>query len=365
MTKRVGIDARLFSQTGVGIYIKNLLHYLEKVAPKNIEFFIYLRSIDLNKIEFKKTNFKKRPADYSWHSLNEQYGFLQTLNRDRLDLMHFTYFSYPYFYRKPFIMTIHDLTPLLYKTGRASTKNILLYNIKYQAYKLLTRRALRFAKKIITPTTAVKSEIVKFFGPHLAEKIIVTYEGVNYELAGAVGASQLKKNYKKPFFLYVGNFYPHKNVEKLINAFSSIDKKFNLVLVGPDDFFSKRITKLIEKLQLTDRVCLFKGANIGQLVFFYQNASALINPSISEGFGLPLIEAAYFKLPIIASDISVYREILGDNYVSFDPDNQLDIAEKINSLIENKRRFDYDAILNRFSFKKMAEETLDIYKLYV
>src|SRR3989344_8561226 len=127
----IGIDARLYGQTGVGVYLKNLLYYLEKNAADKLLFYIYLLPQDYAVVNFNSINFKKRLVHSSWHSFSEQIEFPGILLKDNLDLMHFTYFSYPVFYRRKFVATVHDLTPLLFKTGKASTKNSLIYGIKH------------------------------------------------------------------------------------------------------------------------------------------------------------------------------------------------------------------------------------------
>ena len=98
------------------------------------------------------------------------------------------------------------------------------------------------------------------------------------------------------------------------------------------------------------------------LVYFYKNALALVHPSLSEGFGLPLIEAAYFNCPIIASDINVFKELLGNNYLSFNPNDVNDITSKIKIFIEKKPSFDYRNIIKKYSFEKMTNEIVKIYK---
>ena len=135
--KKIGIDARLYFQTGVGTYLQNLLFYLDKKDPKKEIYYIYLRRQDATKVRFKSKNIIKRIADQKWHSFSEQISFLALLIKDNLDLMHFTYFSYPIFYWKKFIATVHDTTPLLFKTGKASTKNQFIYQIKHFIYKLV------------------------------------------------------------------------------------------------------------------------------------------------------------------------------------------------------------------------------------
>lgn len=86
---------------------------------------------------------------------------------------------------------------------------------------------------------------------------------------------------------------------------------------------------------------------------------------MSEGFGLPLIEAAYFNCSVIASDIPVFKEILGNSYLSFDPYSVDDITKKIEYFLEKKPKYDYKDIVNKYSFEKMAKETLKIYDKFL
>lgn len=360
--KRIGIDARLYSKTGVGVYIRNLIHFLEKSSPDDIEFYIYVLQEEAESIQFTSANFVKRPVPFLWHSFSEQTGFLNVLNADNLDLMHFTYFSYPIFYRKKFIATLHDTILLEHKTGKASTKNRLIYELKHFFFRYVIQSQLQNAQAIITPTHTVKQSIIKLFGYSYADKIIPIYEGVNYALQSVQENKSLETQFPDPFFIYVGNFYPHKNVETLVEAFSKTKTDVKLILIGPEDFFSERVRELIQRLNQSDRIVLFHTFSLENLVFFYKHAKALIHPSRSEGFGLPLVEAAYFGLPIIASDIEVFRELLGDQFIRFNPQDSEDIKSKIDTFIHYKKTLNYSEILNKYSFEEMSKEILSLYK---
>jgi len=368
--KKIGIDARLYSQTGVGVYLQNLIYWLQKIAPPNLVFNIYLMEKDFNKVNFNNKNFIKVKADYHWHGFQEQVNYLNKLQADQLDLMHFTYFSYPTFYKKNFIATIHDLTPLLFKTGRASSKNQVLYDLKHLFFKIVLSSQIKNSSTIITPTQVVKNQIVKKYGEKYRIKVHPIYEGVNRNLLSCslkeneiprLQNSSLEMTDIKDFFIYVGNFYPHKNLENLIKAFSQISSNYKLILLGPDDYFSKKIVRYIDILDCRKKIILFKNPTLSDLVFFYKNAKALIHPSLSEGFGLPLVEAIQFNLPIIASNIPVFKEILDGKYLAFNPESVQDIRRKIEYAIENNLKTDYVDLLKKYSFEKMAEQTLKVY----
>ena len=358
--RRIGIDARLYSQTGVGTYLRNLLFYLDKINPQKESYYVYLQKKDASRVEFKSKNIVKRIADQKWHSFSEQTGFLLLLLKDNLDLMHFTYFSYPILYWRKFVSTIHDTTPLLFKTGRASTKNQLIYQIKHFILKLVLSSQVNKAKKIITPSNTVKNELIRTYGTKISKKILPIYEGINYQVLLTKENKSLSKKYKD-FFIYVGNFYPHKNIERLIRAFKKIRGEYKLILIGPDDYFTERISLLIDKIKSKNRIFLIKNPSLDDLVFFYKNALAIIHPSLSEGFGLPLVEAAYFGTPIIASNIKVFKELWKDRYLAFNPYGSLDIADKINQFIKNPTIFNYSDIIKKYSFERMTKQTLTIY----
>ena len=360
--KRIGIDGRLYFQTGVGVYLQNLLFNLQKIIPSNWEVFVYLMDDDYSKINFSKTNFIKKRADFHWHSFKEQFYFCNLLNKHNLDLVHFTYFSYPILYSKPFVSTIHDITPLLFKTGRASTKNRIVYEIKHAFLKAVFNSQMKKAQNIITPSKTVKKQLIDYYGGEYENKITPIYEGVNRELIGNKENNELKRKFKKDFIIYIGNNYPHKNVKRLICAFSKIKKDIQLILVGPDDYFSKNVSLLIKKLHQENRILMYHNAKLSDLAFFYKNALFLVHPSLSEGFGLPIIEAMHFNLPIVASNIDVFKEVLENQYVQFNPYDISDIYEKINIAVKDKLSIDYSKIIKRYSFYGMAEETCKIYE---
>lgn len=358
--KKVGIDMRLYSQTGVGVYLRNLLHELIPILPQDTQFYLYVLPEDSAKIpEDPHITVKKAP--YRWHTVSEQAGFLNEINRDSLDLMHFTYFGYPMFYKRNFIATVHDITPLLFQTGKASTKNPLLYQFKYTVFQLILKTQIKNAAAIITPTRTVKQQLEETFGLPTANKITPVYEGVNFELVSSREDISLYHRYTKPYLLYVGNFYPHKNLERLVNAYREINTNVPLLLVGPDDFFAKRLKEILKGFEHRPNIHFFHQPSVDQLHFFYKHAIAFVHPTLSEGFGLPLVEAAYFNVPVIASDIPVVRELLGSSYIPFDPYSTDDIAAKINGFIADPATPDYRPIMPNFSFSKMAKATLDLY----
>ncbi|MCL4382528.1 MAG: glycosyltransferase [Patescibacteria group bacterium] len=171
---KIGIDARLWKQTGVGRYVQELTSNLAKIDQKN-HYLLFFAKNEFEEFKLPGPNFEKMIIDIRWHSLKEQIVMPYLLWREKLDLVHFPYFSVPIFYPGKFIVTIHDLILDHFETGKASTLPLFLYKLKRLGYKLVMWVALHRAVKVITVSETTKREIIKHY--HLnSEKIAVTYE---------------------------------------------------------------------------------------------------------------------------------------------------------------------------------------------
>src|SRR3990170_6776804 len=188
---RIGIDCRLWNESGVGRYTRNLVEQLLIIDRKNSYVFFVLpkdkedlKSQISNLKSQKKLeirNWKLEIADIRWHTVEEQLRFPAILNKENLDLVHFPYFSVPIFYDKPLVVTIHDLILHHFPTGEASTLPSPFYWLKLIGYKFVISNAAKKAKKIITVSNATKKEIID----HLKvdpSKVEVTYEGVKRQI---------------------------------------------------------------------------------------------------------------------------------------------------------------------------------------
>ncbi len=171
---KIGIDARLINETGVGRYTQELVANLAKTDRDN-QYTLFLRKDEYNNFQAPSSNFQKRLIDVRWHSLKEQLILPFLLWREKPDLLHFPYFSVPIFYPGKFIVTIHDLILDHFDTGKASTRPWFIYKIKRWGYKLVMWIALHRAVKVITVSETTKKEIIDHYRIK-PEKIEVTYE---------------------------------------------------------------------------------------------------------------------------------------------------------------------------------------------
>lgn len=366
---KIGIDARLWNETGVGRYIRNLVKNLAQIDTKN-EYVLFVLKKDKEKTShYIGNNWNIVVADIPWHSIQEQVSFARILNKENLDLMHFPYFSIPLNYKKPYVMTIHDLIINNFATGKASTLPLPLYYAKRQAYKKVLKDGIQNANAVIVPSEAVKKDVENLFPT--VEQVFVTHEGVDEDLKEVNDSEQYGYLKDIPYFLYVGNAYPHKNVEFMIDAFKDLKdssqtaKPVHLILVGREDYFYKRLEKQdLEKYS----IMFLHTVNDQDLSFLYTHAQALIAPSLSEGFGLTTLEAMKLGCLVLASHIPPFHEICDKWALYFGPRKKEELMHRMENVLKmddvEKNMYKKGAIKNlaRFSWKKMTEETLKIYE---
>jgi len=377
---RIGIDARLYSESGIGRYIRNLVSNLSEIDGEN-EYFVFLNSKNFD-AEFAK-NFTKVKTDISWYSLKEQLQFPKILGKYNLDLMHFPHFNVPIFYRGKFIVTIHDLIHQKFAMKRATTRNLLLYKLKQYGYKKVFSSAIKKSQKIITVSDYVKDQLKDEWRVE-DKKIIVTKEGVEenlIKLGKEISEKEAKKvldkfNIRQPFLFYIGNAHPHKNVEGLIKAFLELRKKYQylqLVLSGNDHYFWQKVRKDFQNKDI-----IYTGfISDEELVSLYKTAKVFVLPSFEEGFGIPILESFALGCPVVASDIGALKEVGGDGAIYFNPfpprhpersEGSSDLAEKIEKVL-NDQKLSKQLIekgekkYKQFSWKKLAEDTLKVYSL--
>ncbi|HSD98664.1 MAG TPA: glycosyltransferase family 1 protein [Patescibacteria group bacterium] len=363
---KIGIDCRLWNETGVGRYIRNLIAELSEIDTVN-DYMLFLRKNEYETVPMPRKNFQKKLADVQWHTLAEQSILKKIIEEEKLDVMHFPYFSYPVGYKGKFIITIHDLIIDHFSTGKASTLFAPFYFLKRLGYKFVLKSAIKHAQKIIAVSGATKQEIIDHYNPN-PDRVVVTYEGIEKTLAKE---NEEKIDVKKPFFFSVGNAYPHKNLERLLDAFSEFYKKNSnsyYIFVGKQDYFSKELEKLVKEKKLSNNVFFYREVSDGQLSYLYHHALGLVVPSLMEGFGLPALEAMSNGCLVLASEIPAFLEVCGDIPIYFDPYNVEDIAEKLESVYKGnvshiaEKKKEGIARSKRYSWKKMAQKTLEIYQ---
>jgi glycosyltransferase involved in cell wall biosynthesis len=267
---KIAIDARMYGleHAGLGRYVMSLIRQLEAIDKDN-DYFILLRKKYFRELKFKNRRFKKVLADYPHYSLTEQLLLPIQLIKLKPDMVHFPHFNLPIFWQGKYVVTIHDLIKHESKGQRATTHRRPFYWLKYFVYKLVIWMAIKKATKIIVPCQWWKKEIISRYKIS-KEKIVVTYEGADIFSKESLAQDKEKviKKYQieKPFIIYTGSLYPHKNVESLVKAAKRL--RLPLVIVCARSVFYQRFIEKIKKMK-AERFVNFVGFVTRLKLLFY------------------------------------------------------------------------------------------------
>lgn len=374
---RIGIDARFYGSLGKGLgrYTEKLITYLEGLPEDANTYVIFLRRENFNEYQPAHSRFTKSIADYPWYGWAEQLLFPLLLWRERLDLIHFPHFNVPLFLWKPFIVTIHDLILLHFPTVKASELPPFLYWLKYLAYRVVIASAVGRARSIIAVSDFTKRDIETVY-PAAKGRVYTTLEAVDpychwldpvaerllFKELGIVEEDTVGSCTKR-FVLYVGNAYPHKNLESLLAVAPQFPETIFLC-VGKEDYFYRSFRERVLAAQV-DNICFAGYVDDRSLGALYHRASAYIFPSLYEGFGLPGLEAMNYGLPVVAARAGSLPEIYANAALYFDPLESDTCVEALRTVFDQSESCKYRALgfhqAAKFSWERMAIETLRLY----
>lgn len=361
--KHIIVDARI-RRSSTGRYMDRLLEYLQKVDTTH-RYTIVLKDDDPWKptnSNFSTISSKTKP--YSFNII-DQLTFSVFFYKLRPDLVHFTITPQePMFYFGKRVTTTHDLTMLRFvRAGKLPT---WLHALRMLGYRFLFWWSHHISNHIIVPTEFVANDLAAL-RPFVRNKLSVTYEASEPPLD--VAPVQLS-GVREPFILHVGSPFPHKNIERLVKAFEIVKKdhpSLQLVLPGKKEQYFEKFEASIQTSPVKDSILIPGFVSDAELKWLYQNAEAYVLPSLSEGFGLPGLEAMAHGCPLVSSNATCLPEVYGDAAIYFDPEDIDDMANKITKVIsDNKLRKELIgkgyAQLKRYSWRRMAEQTLAVYQ---
>jgi glycosyltransferase involved in cell wall biosynthesis len=358
---KIVIDARE-SGTSTGRYIDKLIEYLAKLEPA-FEMVVLAKPHRLEYLRQVAPGFDVQTADYEEFSFAEQLGFKKRIKGLRPDLVHFPAAQQPIWYRGAVVTTIQDLTTVRFTNPN---KNLLAFKFKQMVYKYVVRRVARKSAALLAISRYVKEDIVDYAGVDPA-KVTVTYEAAEPfdEPAEPIPAFKGKR-----FIMFNGRPLPHKNLERLIEAFAQLRSRhpdLYLMIAGKKNKSHDTYLALAKKLKISDRVILTDWITDGQLKWAMQNARAYVYPSLSEGFGLPPLEAMLNGAPVVASNATCIPEVCGDAARYFDPLEVQSMADAIDEVLTDKKlRAELvkrgQAQVKKYSWQRMAKQTLAVYE---
>lgn len=373
--KKILIDGRFINpeNAGLGRYSGNLLKSLFS-KKTGFDYIVMVRKGDVFDADLKKImdsspdNIEIFQTDIKHYSLEEQLKLSKKIQALKPDLVHFLHFNHPANYKGNFVVTIHDLTLSVY-SGKQSF-------IERLAYEYVMKHAAKKSKAILTVSNYVAKDIAKTYGISRS-KIYTTYNGVDESFRPISNPRTLieaEKKYKlkSPFILSVGQWRTHKNLSRLVQAFATLIKAkeftdYRLVFVGKKDARDDKFIKLVDELGLADRVEYTGFIEDKDLPTVYNLAEVFVFPSLSEGFGLPGIEAQACQTAVVSSDATSLPEVLGEGAVYFNPQNVRDMANSIRKVLldhDLARKIKDAGITNvaKYTWDNCANSTLEVYR---
>jgi glycosyltransferase involved in cell wall biosynthesis len=330
---RIAIDARKLHDFGIGTYVRNLLAQLGRIDP-DTDYVALCRADDQELIRSFGANLRPVVEPAAPYSLAEQFRVPLSLKRIGADLFHAPHYVLPPLTRRRSIVTIHDCIHLM-------VPEYLPNRLAYGYAKAFLWSATQQADRILTVSEASKRDILRLFDVP-AEKVVVIYNAID-ERFNATPAEEdvarVRQRYQldDDYVLYVGNIKPHKNVERLIDAFAQVRQagfdRLKLLVIGDEITRYAGLRRAVHRCKLHGHVRFLGHLPTETLAILYRLAAVFVFPSLYEGFGLPPLEAMASGTPVVTSNISSLPEIVGDAAVLVDPYDVTSIANGIRRVL--------------------------------
>jgi len=383
MPLHIGIDIRHLRDFGIGTYIRNLVRALGDLDREN-RYSLIATEADPPELMGLPPNF-----DYAVHKKPDanvvglSYSlFLRGLSAN---LFHIPLNSVPLLMPRPYVVTVHDMSTLLYTRNAPGFHNHLRI-LRY-------RRGLLRAARVMTVSNATRRDVESVLGVPAAH-VRTIYNAPDpaflepapsplpcLDESGAYHEPRLQRamdryqiNY--PFLLYAGNIRPQKNIPRLVEAFAVVRGELkdhpvfgnlHLMIIGDEISNFPAVRHAVIKARAEHVVRFLGFVPIETLRCLYQTAQAFVFPSLYEGFGLPPLEAMSCGAPVVASNVSALSEVIGDAAVIVNPENVFDIARGIREVLldpDLRRRIvarGYEQC-QRFSWRNTAAQVLETYR---
>jgi len=362
--KHIVIDARI-RRASTGRYIDRLVEHLQEIDSEN-SYTVLVQPDD----PWKPTNpnFSARICAYKQFSFNpfDQFGFAGQLYNLKADLVHFPMNQQPVLYFKPVVTSTLDLTMLRFT--RAGKTPLPIFWVKMAGYRFLFWYSNKKSKAIVTISNYVKDNLAKHY-KFTRKKTTNTYCASEPPLSVPAKSPDCITS-STPFLLTVGTAFPHKNLNAVVDALPHLlvtNPELKVVMAGKKEQYYQKLDKYIAKKGLSDKIITPGFVSDEELKWLYQNCSAYVFPSLSEGFGLPGLEAMAHGAPVVSSNATCLPEVYGDAALYFNPENIEDVALKIERVLGDKV-FKKELItkgyaqVKKYSWETMAQQTLEVYR---
>ncbi|MBI3471280.1 MAG: glycosyltransferase family 4 protein, partial [Candidatus Solibacter usitatus] len=379
---KIAIDVRHVKDFGIGTYIRSLVQALGVVDSANRYVLIgsaeAVQSFHDLPQNFETAVYKRPDTDPV-----DNVGFPAFLHRFAADLVHIPLNRVPLLMPRPYVVTIHDMSSLLFEERKGPRQDW---------HRFRFRTGLMRAERVIVVSAATRKDVENLlFVPH--DKIRMVYNAPNPEFfrhrhvadaraagpeAAALERRRILERYQihYPFLLYAGSIRPQKNVPRLVEAFAVAReeleqrpeyKDLHLIIIGDEISDHPEVRRTVIQSRVEHVVRFLGFVPFDTLRTFYESATAFVFPSLYEGFGLPPLEAMASGAPVITSSSSSLPEVVGDAAMLVNPENVFDIARGIKEVLldpELRARLAKAGQVHaaKFSWERTAREVLEVYQ---
>ena len=330
---RIAIDVRKLHDFGVGTYVRNLVHWLARLDQES-EYVLICRREDCEGVEQLGRNFRPLPDRSANYSVAEQLTVPLDLARVRADLFHAPHYVLPALTPCRSIVTIHDCIHLRFPQYLPSR---LAHTYARVSFWIAANRSAR----VLTVSEASKRDIMRFC-PIPEEKIDVIYNAIDDRFSQPppeTQITQVRERYQlhDRFLLYSGNVKPHKNLERLIDAFARLRRHgfedLKLLITGSEISRYATLRRAVHRYNLHQHVRFLGFLSPETLATLYRLADGFVFPSLYEGFGLPPLEAMASGTPVLTSNVSSLPEVVDDAALLVDPYDSASIADGMRQIL--------------------------------
>ena len=364
---RIGIDVRKLHDYGIGTYVRNLLTHLGRL-DRETEYVLLCQPRDRAFADDLGENFRAVSQPAGPYSVSEQLRIPLQLRRERVDLFHAPHYTLPVLTPCRSIVTIHDCIHLRFP-------QYLPNRFTYAYVRAVLWSATHRSDCILTVSETSKQDILGFFDVP-AEKVTVIPNAIEdrfWTPPPQEAMTRVRERYQlhAPFLLYAGNVKPHKNLERLLDAFYRVRRRgfgdLTLLIIGDEITRYAKLRRAIHRYQLHRYVRFLGFVPAETLQALYRLASAFVFPSLYEGFGLPPLEAMASGTPVVTSNVSALPEVVGDAAVLVDPEEADSIADGVASVLGDAAlRTDLVrrglARARQFSWDRSVRQVWEIYR---
>jgi glycosyltransferase involved in cell wall biosynthesis len=381
MPLRIVIDTRHIKDFGIGTYIRNLLRALATLDRENHYVLVTFKE-SLGELAGLPSNFVPVVYGRSDSDPLDQIAFSLFLRHFSADLVHIPLNVVPLAMPKPYVLTVHDMSSLLFDDQPGLRKKFRLYQF---------RRGLLRADRVIAVSAATRRDIEDLFGisteqvrlvynapdPKFVERAASSEDKISEPGAQPPHLRSILERYQidYPFLLYAGAIRAQKNIPRLVEAFAVVRgdlethrvyKDLRLIIIGDEISRHPAVRFAVIRTRVEQVVRFLGFVPLDTLRVFYEAASAFVFPSLYEGFGLPPLEAMASGTPVVCSNLSSHPEVVGEAAVLVNPENVFYISRGIREVLTNESLRGtligkgYEQA-RRFSWESTARQVLDIY----